>query len=170
MIRNSLLLALGASLLALSPVSRAQNEEPPSLDSAIAIIRAGVLANKTMIIGQTMKFDDREGASFWPVYRSYEFERSKLEDERVDVIKEYSDKYPNLTDSETKAMSHRMFECDLRIAALKNTYFNKFNKVLPALRVAQFFQLERRVDLMFDMKVESTLPPLVQAQYNEESQ
>lgn len=162
MIRISRWLSLGAAVLVLTPLCEAQNEQPPSLDSAIAIIRAGVLANKTAIIGQSMKLDDKEAESFWPIYRSYEFERSKLEDERVDVIKEYSDKYPDLTDAEAKAMSHRMFDCDLRMAALKKTYFTKFNKVLPAVKVAQFYQLERRIDLMVDLKVESTLPPLVQ--------
>ena len=57
-----------------------------------------------------------------------------------------------------------MFECDSRVAALKKTYFKRFTKVLPALTVAKFFQLERRIDLMMDMKVESTLPPLTQFQ------
>jgi hypothetical protein len=31
--------------------------------------------------------------------------------------------------------------------------------------VAKFFQLERRIDLMMDMQVEASLPPLTQAQY-----
>jgi hypothetical protein len=37
--------------------------------------------------------------------------------------------------------------------------------VLPALTVSEFFQLERRVDLLMDMNVESSLPPLTQAKY-----
>jgi hypothetical protein len=170
MIRNSFLLSVGAAVLAIAPLCHAQNEEPPGFDSAIAIIRTGVLANKTAIIAQVMKLDDKEAASFWPIYRSYEFERSKLEDQRVDVIKEYTDKYPDLTDSEATEISHRMFDCDRRTAALKKAYFGKFNKVLPALKVAEFFQLERRIDLMVDMKVESTLPPIAQAQYSKDSQ
>ena len=170
MARNRILLSLGAAVLAVSPLCQAQEEQPPSLDSAIAIIREGILANKTAIIGQSMNLDDKQAESFWPIYRSYEFERSKLEDERVNVIREYSHKYPDLTDAEAKGMSRRMFDCDLRTAELKREYFAKFNKVLPALKVAQFFQLERRIDLMVDMKVESTLPPLVQAQYTEPTQ
>jgi hypothetical protein len=60
-----------------------------------------------------------------------------------------------------------MFECDSRLAALKRTYFKKFNKVLPALTVTKFFQLEHRIDLLTEMKVESSLPPLTQAQFAE---
>jgi hypothetical protein len=164
MIRNSLLLNVAAALLALAPLCAAQNEDPPSLDSAIALVRAGMQANKTVIIGQGMEFNDKDAAAFWPIYRQYEYERSKLDDGRVDVIKEYTDKYPDLTDAEAQVMVSRMFECDSRLAALKKTYFKKFTKVLPALTVAKFFQLERRIDLMMDMKVESTLPPLTQFQ------
>ena len=170
MIRNYLLFNLSVALLALAPLCRAQNEDPPSLDSAIALVRANMQANKTVITGQAMEFNDKDAAAFWPIYRQYEYERSKLDDGRVNVIKEYTDKYPDLTDAEAQVMANRMFECDSRLAALKKTYFKKFTKVLPALTVAKFFQLERRIDLMMDMKVESTLPPLTQLQNAEPSQ
>ena len=112
-----------------------------------------------------MEFSENDGAAFWPIYRQYEHERSTLDDGRVAVIKEYTEKYSTLTDAEAKAMAERMFEYDSRLAALKKKYFRKFNKVLPALTVTKFFQLERRIDLMMDMQVESSLPPLTQAQY-----
>jgi len=164
MIRNYLLLNVTPALLALAPLCAAQSEDPPSFDSAIALVRAGMQANKTVIIGQAMEFNDKDAAAFWPIYRQYEYQRSKLDDGRVDVIKEYTDKYPDLTDAEAQVMVNRMFECDFRVAALKKTYFKRFTKVLPALTVAKFFQLERRIDLIMDMKVESTLPPLTQFQ------
>ena len=58
-----------------------------------------------------------------------------------------------------------MLGCDSQLAELKKKYYKKFNKVLPALTVTKFFQLERRVDLVMDMQVEASLPPLTQAQY-----
>jgi len=48
---------------------------------------------------------------------------------------------------------------------LKKKYYKKFNRVLPALTVTKFFQLERRIDLMMDMQVEAALPALTEAQY-----
>ena len=122
-------------------------------------------ADRTTLITTGMNFNDKDGAAFWPIYQQYEYERSRLDDGRVAVIKEYTQKYPNLTDAEAKAMADQMLDCDFRLAALKKKYYKKFNKVLPALTVAKFFQLERRVDLMMDMQVESSLPPLTQAQY-----
>ena len=164
MIRNSLVLNMFLAVLALASLCHAQEEVPSSFDSVIELVRSGMQANKTAIVGEAMDFSDKDAAAFWPIYRQYEYERSRLDDGRVDVIKEYTEKYPGLTDAEAEAMADRMFECDSRIAALKRKYYRKFNKVLPALTVTKFFQLERRIDLMMDMKVESALPPLTEAQ------
>jgi len=166
---KSVLLTIAFVMLAFSTLGHAQDQEP-SVSSVIEVARAGMQADRATIITSTMNFSDKEAAVFWPIYRQYEYERSKLDDLRVVVIKEYTQKYPNLTDAEAKAMAERMFECDSRQIALKKTYFKKFNKVLPALTVTKFFQTERRIDLMMDMNVEASLPPLTQAQYFEPAQ
>jgi hypothetical protein len=165
MMKNCALLMITFAMLAFCPFGRAQDEEP-SIDSAIEVARANMRADRATITTQAMNFSDKEAAAFWPVYRQYEYERFRLDDGRVAVIKEYSHKYPTLTDAEAKAMAEKMFEYDSRLAALKKKYYKKFNKVLPALTVTKFFQLDRRVDLLMDMNVESSLPPLTQAKYD----
>jgi hypothetical protein len=50
------------------------------------------------------------------------------------------------------------------VTELKKRYFKKFNEVLPAFTVTKFFQLDRRIDLLMDMEVESSLPPLTRPQ------
>jgi len=163
MTRNSVLFTITFLMSVLSPLCGAQSPEP-SIDSTIEVARAGMQADRATIITAGMDFSDKDAAAFWPIYRRYEYERSTLDDSRVVVIKEYTQKYPNLSDSEAKAMAERMFDFDSRLAALKRKYFKKFNKVLPALTVTKFFQLERRIDLLMDVQVESSLPPLTQAQ------
>ena len=164
MMKNSALLMITFAMLAFCRLGRAQDQEP-SIDSAIEVARAKMQADKATVLTATMNFNDKDGAAFWPIYRQYEHERSGLDDGRVAVIKEYAQKYPTLTDADAKAMAEQMFDYDSRLAALKKRYYKKFNKVLPALTVTKFFQLERRIDLLMDMQVESSLPPLTQAQY-----
>ena len=124
--------------------------------------------DRDIIIGNAMAFTEKDGAAFWPIYRKYEYDRSTLEDRRAAVIKQYVLKYPNLTDAEAKEMADRMFECEAGIAALKKKYFKEFNKVLPALTVAKFFQMDHRVDIVMDMKVEAALPSLAEPQTKDE--
>src|SRR5271165_3150233 len=164
MIRKSLLLTITFGMLAFCPLGRAQDQEP-SIDSTIAVVRANMRADRTTLITTGMNFNDKDGAAFWPIYQQYEYERSRLDDRRAAVIKQYTQKFRNLTDADAKAMTDQMFDCESRLAELKKKYYKKFNKVLPALTVTKFFQLERRIDLLMDMNVESSLPPLTQAQY-----
>ncbi len=164
MMKNSALLMLTFAMLAFCPLGRAQDQEP-TIDSTIAVVRANMRADRAALITTGMNFNDKDGAAFWPIYQQYEYERSRLDDRRAAVIKQYTQKYPNLTDAEAKAMAEQMFDCESRQAELKKKYYKKFNKVLPALTVTKFFQLERRIDLLMDMNVEYSLPPLTQARY-----
>jgi hypothetical protein len=165
MIKNSVFFMITFAVLAFCALGRAQDQPPqePTLESTIQLVRANMQADRDTLITSGMNFNDKEGPAFWPIYKQYQYERSKVDDRRVAVIKEYMQKYPNLTDAEAKAMATQMLDCSLQLAELKKKYYKKFNKVLPALTVTKFFQLERRVDLMMDMQVEASLPPLTQA-------
>ena len=165
MMKNCGLLMLTFAMLAFCPIGHAQDQAPPTIDSAIAVVRANMKAGRTILITTGMNFNDKDGAAFWLIYQQYEYERSRLDDRRAAVIKEYTQKYPNLTDAEAKAMADQMLDCESRLAELKKKYYKKFNKMLPALTVTKFFQLDRRIDLMMDMQVEASLPPLTQAQF-----
>ncbi len=166
---KSVLFTITFAILALSPLCSAQGQEPnirkvSSIDSAIEVARADMRAERSAMIGANMEFSDKEGAAFWPIYRKYESERSAVDDLRVVVIKEYAEKYLSMTDADAKAMTEKMFEYDSREIELKRKYFTELNKVLPALTVAKFFQLEHRIDLVMGIKVESSLPPLTESQ------
>ena len=165
MICKSVLLTTTIALLTFSTFGSAQTQDI-GYNSAIEVARANSRAQRANIVGTAMSLSDKEASAFWPIYRQYEYERSTLEDSRVAVIKEYADKYPNLTDAEAKGMAERMLEYESHLTALKKIFFKKFNKVLPALTVTKFFQLDRRIDLLADMNLESGLPPLTQARDN----
>ena len=167
--RNWLIAMIAFAALAFSPFCHAQSDDStldadasqlPSINSAIEVARANSRAERANIISGAMNFSDKDAAAFWPIYRQYEYERAALDDGRVAVIKEYTEKNANLTDAEAQSMAQRMFAYDSRLVALKKKYFKKFSKALPAFMVTKFFQVDRRVDLLQDMNIESTLPPL----------
>ncbi len=164
MMKNSALLTLTFAMFAFCLLGRAQDQEL-TIDSTIAVVRANMQADRTTLITAAMNFNDKDGAAFWPIYQQYEYERFRLDDGRAAVIKQYTQKYPTLTDAEAKAMAEQMLDCESRLAELKKKYYKKFNKVLPALTVTKFFQMERRIDLLMDMQVEASLPPLTNAKY-----
>ena len=159
MIRRYVLLAFTFAALLMAGVCGAQTQEL-NVGSTIESVRADMQADRAKMVAAAMNFSDKDGAVFWPIYRKYEYERATVGDRRVGVMKEYMAKFSTLSDADAKAMSERMIDCDSELAALKKKYFKKLNSVLPALTVAKFFQLEHRIDLVMDVQVESSLPPL----------
>jgi hypothetical protein len=107
MMKNCAFLMVTFAMLAFCSLGRAQDQEP-TIDSTIAVVRANMQADRTTLITTGMNFNDKDGAAFWPIYKQYEYERSRLDDGRVAVIKEYTQKYPTLTDDEAKAMAEQM--------------------------------------------------------------
>ena len=45
-----------------------------------------------------MQFTEEEDAKFWPIYREYETQLAKINDDRIAVIKEYAVDYEKMTD------------------------------------------------------------------------
>jgi hypothetical protein len=141
-------------------VSLAHGQEQ-STDSTIASLRADIGADKVAIITDAMKFNDKDAAAFWPIYKKYAYDQSTVNDKRVEIIKEYADKYSTMTDQDAKEMAGKMFDFQSQRVDLEKKYFKEFSKVLPARTVVRFFQLENRLDLIVDLQLASNLPPVL---------
>ena len=141
----------------------AQNSNPadPAVNAYLDAIPADLRADKAQVIREAMHFSDKDAAAFWPVYKMYEADLAKLDDERMQLVKSYADKWTTLSDQEAKVMAQKELQLESRRADLRNQYFDRFNKVLPGLTVAKFFQLEHRLDLLVDLKIASELPSLL---------
>ncbi len=152
-----ILLSLGV----FSNVSAAQSSGP-SLDSYIESVRADLRADKVAIITEAMQFNDQEGKAFWPVYRKYEADVSKVNDQRVALIKSYSDKFVTMTDADAKAMIDQSIDFESRRTDVKKKYAKEFQKAgVSALTLAKFLQLEHRLDLLVDLQIAAELPSLL---------
>jgi hypothetical protein len=155
------LLVLLCALAAITSAQSSSNIGDPALDAYIDSIRADLRSDKIEVITAAMQFNDKDRAVFWPVYKKYEAEESKLNDERIQVIKAYSETWAQLTDVKAKDLALRSLDLESRRADLRKRYFVSFNKVLPGVVVAKFFQLEYRLDLLVDLKIASELPALL---------
>jgi hypothetical protein len=153
----AVLLSLGVS----SNVFAAQSSEG-NLDSYIEALRADVRADKVAIITEAMRVNDQESKIFWPVYRKYEADITKVNDQRLALIKSYSDKFVSMTDADAKTMIDQSLDFESRRADVKTKYAREFQKAgLSSLTLAKFLQLEHRLDLLVDLKIASELPSLL---------
>ena len=152
------LLAITSCWLATSATGQTKNKD---VTSEIEAVRADARADKVEIIRQAMNFTPEESSAFWPIYKNYEYDLSKLNDRRVELVKSYAEKYSTLTDADAKKLSNEQFDLDSSLIDLKKHYYKVFNEKLPATTVSKFFQLEHRLDLLVELKVASELPSLL---------
>jgi len=158
---KSLFAVVLLSLGVLSNVSAAQSAEA-NLDAYIESLRADLRADHVAVITESMHFNDQESKAFWPVYRKYEADLTKVNDQRLALIKSYTAKFATMTDADAKPMIGQSIDFEFRRINLKKQYAHEFQKAgLSSVTVAKFLQLEHRLDLLMDLQIASELPSLL---------
>jgi hypothetical protein len=140
---------------ATSPEADAQKK---NIDVYIALMRRDVRQEKAEIMGSMMVLSAEDAAKFWPIYSAYDAELTKLNDQRVENIKEYALNYDQMTDEEAdklvqKSMAYRKQRAEL----FANTY-DKVKQALGATTAARFAQVEDQLLLLIDLQIVSRLP------------
>ena len=128
------------------------------LDKNIELMRANVRYEKSKWIRSNVPMTEREAEVFWPLYRRYQMELTKVGEERMTLIKDYAAHHENLIDSKARALLDQSFAIDSKLQTLRRIYKNEFLTVLPPKVVARFFQVEHRLNLLIDLEVAAQIP------------
>lgn len=128
------------------------------LNSYISLLRSDLRAKKTGIISEGLLLTDKESTVFWPIYKRYELDLAKINDARLQLIKDYTTNYHQMSDAKAKELLDRSFALEERRVNLYRAYSKQFEKVLPGKRVVKFFQLEHRINMLVDIKIASGVP------------
>ena len=83
------------------------------------LIRSDLRTQHVAIITAVMEFTEEEDARFWPVYREYEADLARINDDRIALIKDYASHYETLTDAVADNLAHRAFDLEAQRHALK---------------------------------------------------
>jgi len=158
------LLRIAGVILALAlQLALAQTVEvsaKPLTDADIQLLRSDIQADKNEIITRVMQFTDSESTAFWPVYRDFARDQQRVADERVQLIKDYAQRYDTIDDAAAKNMMQRLLNIDAKLGNLRQEYWPKFEKALGARRAAKLYQLDSRLTLLINLQLVSEIPLL----------
>ena len=124
----------------------------------IALTRQVIQTERQALVTAAMELTEQEGAAFWPLYREYREAMAKVGDRGQALITSYAAKYATLTDADAQVMLDEMVAIDSEALKVRKDYVKKFGKVLPAKRVARFFQLENKMDAVIKADLAETIP------------
>jgi hypothetical protein len=158
---------VAASVAIMAVASAAYGQTPQAADRQIQslnlsayaeLLRSDVRAQKIAIITEVMGFTDAEDTAFWPIYREYDAEMSKLGDERVALVAEYAAAYESLTDAAADQLARKAIDLEARRQAVKAKCYDRVQKALSAKTALRFLQVEQQLLLIIDLQVASALP------------
>lgn len=166
--KRSLLAALalsGAVLLGhlsvvaqVSGTQAAPQSSQASISQDIDLLRKDIRSQKKQLIAANMPLTDTEAQKFWPIYDQYIAELVKINNDKYALIQEYAQSYGSMTDAQADNWAVRILKLDSDVAALRQSYWPKFRKVLPAKKAALYEQIERRAQMLIDIQLASQVP------------
>jgi hypothetical protein len=126
--------------------------------SYFELLRQDLSTQKVAIITEVMQFTDQEAEVFWPLYREFDFERSKIGDETLKLIKDYAENFENLTDEKAVELMNANFDLQEKELQLKRDYLKKFSDIIAPARATKFMQVMNQIDMVVDIQIASQLP------------
>src|SRR5258707_9244674 len=132
-----------------------------NLRAFVALARADLNTEKTLIIAQNIHFTEDEAVEFWPLHSEYNMALNKLLDQRLSLLSEFVTANENMTDKQAASLASKFFDWEEQRTGLKRKYFKRFSKVVPAKKAAQFFQIENQINAALDLRLAAS-PPLIQ--------
>jgi len=127
-------------------------------DDMIQLMRQDIRSQRKQIVAANLPLTEPESIKFWPVYDRYVVEHSKIYDTRYALIKEYAKNYNTMTDDQARSFITRWTKTEEQMAQLRLKWIPEFEKVISAKKTMMFFQIDRRLGLMVELKLSSEIP------------
>jgi hypothetical protein len=154
-----ILLVMSAAVVQVqSPQVTDRETKTLNLSAYAELLRSDVRAQKVAIITEVMGFSEAEDAAFWPIYREYDLEMSKLGDERVALISEYASNYSKVTDAIAEKLASKALDLEARRQAVKAKCYERVKAALSPRTALRFLQVEHQLLLIIDLQISAALP------------
>jgi hypothetical protein len=94
----------------------------------------------------TKKLDltSSEAEKFWPVYNEYQNQRTRIQLEKVSIIRNFNQSESTLSDNQITEMGDRLVQMITQESSLAVTFHNKLKETLPPAKVLKFYQAENQ--------------------------
>jgi hypothetical protein len=149
---------IGVALLVSAFQCQAQDTQGGVPEGYIALMRSDVQAKKTDIIRQNLTLTDDQAKKFWPLQRSYENDLSKVNDKRLEVLRDYAKNWDSLSDTTAKDLGTRLLDFQKKRIDLRSKYFDRMSKEVSPTVAAKFFQIETQMESLIDLEIASSVP------------
>lgn len=134
------------------------SNEELNLRAYTELLRSDLRKSKSQVVSQVMQFDADQAAIFWPIYKQFEADLSKIGDRTVTLVKKYTDNYDQMKGDVADQIATELLAIEQQRNELKRQYYRKFKSALDPITATRFLQVENQVERIVDLQVASHLP------------
>jgi hypothetical protein len=132
----------------------AQDKPADTMD----IFREKARADKKLVVASVLELTESEAKVFWPVYNAYQSDMVAHYDRLIKLIDTYAKAYSAMTDETATKLVTQYLALERNHAALLSSYLPRFQKVLPARKVARLYQVENKVRALVNYDLAREIP------------
>jgi len=140
--RVRVVMMIGAVLICLvNGVVIAQDKPADQME----ILREKARADKKLVVATVLALTEGEAKAFWPVYNAYQSDMVTHYDKLLSLIERFEKAYDAMTDQTATQLLNEYLALEANHVALLRAYVPRFQRVLPALKVARLYQIENKM-------------------------
>lgn len=133
-------------------------EKTDKASSNMEILREKIQADKKLVVAANMDLTDAEAKAFWPIYQEYQTKLTKINERVAKLIVEYAKNYQSMTNDIAKKLMKESMAVEKERLALKESLMPKFQKALPAIKVARYYQIENKIQAVVQYGLADSIP------------
>jgi hypothetical protein len=126
----------------------------------IELMASMVNLERKEIINQNMGLSQDEELRFWSLYNQYRLTMNEVRKRKHKLITDYADRVNtgNLSDAEALRLLKEYNSIERAKLTRREEYIPKFQEVIPAKKVALFFQIENKIDAAVNFELAKAIP------------
>jgi hypothetical protein len=138
----------------LGGAAAAQDKPADTMD----LLREKARADKRLVVASVLELTENEAKAFWPVYNAYQSDMVAHYDRLMALIDTYGKTYDAMTDETATTLLKQYLALEKQHVALLTAYLPRFQKVLPAMKVARLYQIENKMRALVNYELARQIP------------
>lgn len=141
------------ALVVFGPVVPAEQAADP-----LAEVTERSSRDRRRLIAENLHLTDAEAQRFWPLYEQFEKDLLVLTQKRQAIIAKFGENHESMTDAMAREILLGRLAIEDGVARLMRDYLARFERVLPAKKLARYYQIESKIRTAVDAGIEEALP------------
>jgi hypothetical protein len=132
--------------------------EDKNIRAYMELLRTDLRKSKSQVMGEVLRLDTDESQKFWPIYKEFESEMTKLGDHVVALLKDYVENYEGLSDTTADRLANQVLSIEQERNTLKKKYYERMKNSLGGVTAMRFLQVENQLERLVDLQLAAQLP------------